>query len=477
MLDKSDPITPTAEQAAIVDLVRETSDNLQVNALAGTGKTSTLELIQSASRDKPVLCLAFNKKISEEMSKRFPSTTTVRTFNSLGHRIWSKTYNANLNPKKTQEFVSGLIAESSGDDRREISKAYWDIVSGVGYAKSIGYVPEGKYPGAKRLASREAFHASLEEAPSSFIAEIIDDILLRSIKASFAGAIDYNDQVYMPALFGGTFPRFPLILVDEAQDLSPVNHAMLDKLVHNRVCAVGDPWQSIYSFRGALIGGMSMLQRKFEMTEADLTVSFRCPQAIVESVRWHVPSFKWIKPGGLVGDLRNPTLSSFADNSAIICRNNAPLFHLAFQLLGAGRGVSVAGSEIGPKLIGILKKIGDDRDSKAELMAKIEAWLQEKLSKAQTGQKSILDMAACMKLFAGFGSTLASAIAHAEHLFKQQGTIKLLTGHKAKGLEWDTVHFLDDFLVGTSEQELNLNYVISTRAKAALYRVNSGDIR
>lgn len=474
---KADVITPTAEQAAIVDLVRSSSDNLQVNALAGTGKTSTLELIQAASPSKPVLCLAFNTRIAEEMAKRFPSTTTVRTFNSMGHRIWSKTYNVTVNRKKSQELVSGVIEESRGDDRREISKAYWDIVGAVGYAKSIGYVPKGKYPSAKRLASREAFHASLEERPSPLTADVIDSVLLHSIKASFAGAIDFNDQVYMPALFGGTFPRFPLVLVDEAQDLSPVNHALLDKLVHNRVCAVGDPWQSIYSFRGAVIGGMQMLQRKFSMTEADLTVSFRCPQAVVESVRWHVPEFKWIKPGGVVGELRNPSLRSFNDNSAIICRNNAPLFSLAFKLLGAGRGVSVAGSEIGPKLIGILKKIGDDRDNREALLAKIDAWLEEKLRNAQTGQKSLVDMAACMKLFAGFGTTLASAIAHAEHLFKQSGTIKLITGHKAKGLEWDTVYFLDDFLIGDHEQERNLEYVISTRAKAALYRVNSGDIR
>lgn len=87
------------------------------------------------------------------------------------------------------------------------------------------------------------------------------------------------------------------------------------------------------------------------------------------------------------------------------------------------------------------------------------------------------DIADCMVVFASFGQTLGQAITYAEHLFKMQGTIQLSTGHKAKGLEWDTVYHLDPWLLSEHEQDLNLRYVITTRAKERLFEVNSLDIQ
>ena len=86
-------------------------------------------------------------------------------------------------------------------------------------------------------------------------------------------------------------------------------------------------------------------------------------------------------------------------------------------------------------------------------------------------------MADCMKVFASHGSTLGTAIAYAEHLFAQKGTIRLMTGHKAKGLEFETVYFLDPWLCREDEQDLNLRYVIQTRSLNNLYEINSGAIK
>lgn len=468
---------PTDEQQVIVEAVRNSDDNILINALAGSGKTSTLELIQAASPVKPVLCLAFNRRIADEMSKRFPSTTTVRTFNGCGHRIWSKVVSSiSLDSKKIQNLISEEINTHEGEDKKELREAYWEIVNAVNMAKSVGYIPEGKYAQAKRLTDRSAFLGTLDEVPSPFVLSVIDSLLCESIRLAYKGLIDFNDQVFMPALFSATFPRFPLVLVDEAQDLSPVNHALLDKLCKVRVCAVGDDFQSIYGFRGAVIGGMEQLAEHFSMSPLPLTVSFRCPSEIVKAVHWRVPEFKWIREGGIVGEIRNPTYDSFPDASAIICRNNAPLFRLAFNLLGNKRSVSVAGSEIGPRLIRILKKIGTSGDKRADLLIKIDGWRHEKLLRSQS-PATINDTADCLKIFAGYGETLDSAVAYAEHLFKQSGSIKLMTGHKSKGLEFDQVFHLDSWLIGDDEQEQNLRYVISTRAKECYYEINSADIR
>lgn len=162
------------------------------------------------------------------------------------------------------------------------------------------------------------------------------------------------------------------------------------------------------------------------------------------------------------------------DDSAVICRNNAPLFRAAFAFLSAGRGVSVAGSDIGHRLVGTLRKLGDESFSQAQTESAIDLWLEEKLAR---GSKTAADMAECMRVFVSHATTLGSAVAYAEHLFSQRGSIHFSTGHKAKGLEWDCVYHLDSFLCGHDEQDANLRYVIDTRSKDRLFMIDGNAIR
>ena len=466
---------PTEEQISILEKVRSTNDNLIVNSYAGTGKTTMFELIQEVIGPEPILYLCFNKRNAEEAREKFPSTTDVRTLNSQGHRIWAKTCARKLtvNGKKTQENLAEFIKAAPRQTQGPLWDSFWNVIDAVAKAKALGYVPEGKFPNAKRLISQDDFHASLDEEPDDLVKDLIDEALFTSIQQAYKGYIDFNDQVYMPALFGGSYPSYPIVKVDEVQDLNAVNHAMLDKLVKHRLMAIGDDFQSIYGFRGAMQGGMAALKEKFKMVPCELSVSFRCPQAVVEAARWRVPNFKWIKPGGHVEILKKLPFTNIPDEAAIICRNNAPLFKLALHLLKSQRSVSVAGSDIGPKVIGIMKKLGDSDMKREVLVGCIQDWRAERMAKQS---KTASDIADCMIVFASFGQTLGQAVSYAEHLFKQQGAIQLLTGHKAKGLEWDTVYHLDPWLIGPDEQDLNLRYVITTRAKERLFEVNSLDI-
>src|SRR5687767_9648168 len=81
---------PTPEQEAIVRAATETKDNLQIVAYAGSGKTSTLVLMANhpLMQTVPTLCLAFNKKIAEEMRTKLPPNCTSSTLNALGHKVW-----------------------------------------------------------------------------------------------------------------------------------------------------------------------------------------------------------------------------------------------------------------------------------------------------------------------------------------------------------------------------------------------------
>jgi len=167
--------------------------------------------------------------------------------------------------------------------------------------------------------------------------------------------------------------------------------------------------------------------------------------------------------------------SDINDGSAVICRNNAPLFALAFRLIRAGRGVTVVGSDIGPALVKALKKLGPEDMTYEQASKFVDAWEAERLRKAK-GKAATKDKAECLRVFLSVGGNLAGAIAYAESIFRSTGPIQLLSGHKSKGLEWDNVFHLDPsripspFAEGADaqEQELNIRYVIETRAKLTL---------
>lgn len=472
-------MTPTSEQLAIITAARETQDNLLLNALAGAAKTSTLVMIAEALPVQPILSLAFNKRIAVEMEKRLPGHVSCRTLNSIGHRVWQQACSKKLvvDPKKSYSILKGLIDALSRKDKSEAYETFSETLKLVGAAKMAGYIPNGVYPHAHRLISCTNFWGFQDEDVEDISRSLVDRTLQESIRLAYNGSLDFDDQIYLPTLFGGTFPRFPLVLVDEAQDLSALNHAMLEKLVTNRLIAVGDPWQSIYAFRGALSSSMATLRDRFTMREMNLSISFRCPRAIVERARFRAPHMQWAETA-IEGEVNAPTEwthQMVPDGAAIICRNNAPLFRLAFQLIRSGRGVTVVGSDIGPALVKALKKLGPEDMTYEQANAAIDQWEKERLTKAK-GKATVKDKAECLRVFVNIGGNLAGAIAYAESIFKSAGPIQLLSGHKSKGLEFDSVFHLDPHRIPSPyaetdeeiEQELNIRYVIETRAKKSL---------
>lgn len=476
-------MTPTPEQISIIELARSSKESILVNALAGAAKTTTIEMICHALPVAPILCLAFNKRIQVEMEKRLPGHVKCQTLNSLGHGVWARTCTKRivLKSSKSYDIIKSFLDVEKRGDRNEAWSRYAEVAQCIRNAKMLGYIPEGKFPLGKPLVTHEEFWATHEEEPDNWLMEITDNVMVESIKQGYGGLIDYDDQIYLPTLFGGSFPRFPLVMVDEAQDLSKINHAMLDKLVVERLIAVGDPYQSIYGFRGAVHEGMDSLRSRFNMTERGLSISFRCPIEVVKLARFRAPHMQWPEwaKEGSVTFAETWSSQEIPDGAAIICRNNAPLFKCALHLLRSGRGVQLVGSDLGPGLIKVLKSLGSEDMSSDATLAAIDQWEVEKLRKARA-KAATKDKAECLRVFAAFGSSLGAAIAYAENLFKSQGPIFLLSGHKAKGGEWDSVYHLDPWRIPSQyaispeelEQEKNLSYVITTRAKSILHHVN-----
>ncbi len=86
---------PTAEQAAIVEAVAS-DQPLRVLALAGTGKTTTLQLASQALKGRRVLYVAFNRSVADEARARFPRHVDARTAHSLAFAAVGRSYGARL---------------------------------------------------------------------------------------------------------------------------------------------------------------------------------------------------------------------------------------------------------------------------------------------------------------------------------------------------------------------------------------------
>jgi superfamily I DNA/RNA helicase len=477
--------TPTDEQQVIIDFAKDSSANMCVNALAGAAKTSSLEMICHAVTNIPILSLAFNKRIADELSKRLPAHVECRTFNSLGHRVWSAAINRRLtvNTNKMHEALKRAVEDLPRSKKEEGWEDFAETLRWLRFAKRDGYVP-AKWRGvAKHTLTKD--WSAYDEEPTELQSLLIESAMNQSIEQAYAGVIDYDDQIYMPVLFGGTWPKFPLVLCDETQDLSAINHVMLEQLVDKRVIIVGDPWQSIYAFRGAVQGGMQSLVKKFDMVEFPLSMTFRVPKVGVERARFRVPHMRapeW-QIEGHIHSFEEWSCADVPEGAAIICRNNAPLFRTALRFLRGGRSVKLVGMDIGPNLVRVMKKLGPLSTPTEQVESMLETWLHAELKRVKNPD-IVYDKYECLQVLClnPNARNLGEAITLAQDLFKREGAIQLLSGHKAKGLEWNTVFHLDAWRIpskwakeGTEawEQEMNVRYVIETRFKKEMFFIDS----
>lgn len=495
-------MTPTPEQSAIIEAATQ-PQSLIVNALAGTGKTTTLTMLAKALPPEPALALAFNKKIKEELEKRFPKNFTVMTMNGLGHRAWSFT----INKKKMLIDANkiGRLTTAALQPFPESRNQWASIKTMVVMAMQRGLVPS-QFQHARSLlpdtpATWEQLDYELDSGLSPDERKLARRILIASIEEGFNGCISYDDQIYLPVVFSGAFPRFPVVLVDEAQDLSPLNHEMLRKVAAGKLIVVGDPRQAIYAFRGADHNSMNNLKAlKKEWIELPLNTTFRCPQRVVDRQHVHAPQYRAAEsnPMGEIVDLTGnawtvDTLKPYATTElAILCRNNAPLLSMAFKLLRRGIGVNMLGRDIGRGLSSLCKKLSPDQSAPcADFQLVLTNWFETERSKAEVNEDaakidSVTDRYECIQAVIDNRKprTVRDLIGELDNLFaRDNGLVTLATGHKAKGLEWDTVLHLDPWRIPSKwakkpdeiTQEHNLRYVLETRTKHTLILANLKD--
>ena len=511
--------TPTDEQVAVLDAVpAEPKESLMVDALAGCAKTSTMTMVAKKIKG-PSLGLAFNVRIKKELETQFPPNFTVLTLNSLGHRAWATTLGGKRLTLEERKLAK-IISEQGKAQGVEITQDQWnDVRLIVTKAMQHGLVPStfSHYRGllsdqwdSWQFLAEEAYADPENEALLSFARSV----LIEHVKQSFSGIISFDDQIYMSALYGGTFTKFPRVLTDESQDLSQLNQIMIGKSASDWLMCVGDPKQAIYAFRGADSNSMSNMRKlRKDWIDRPLNTTFRVPELIVKRQWHHAPAYKAyhtnaqghftkFPEGG--GDAPADQVWSFDQlqglldatgkpkpTLAILCRNNGPLVKMAFKLIRKGIGCVMLGRDIGKGLESLTKKLFPDDMTPLDLcMAKLTEWQESECSKARiNGQEGkisgITDRAECLFAVMDFGDCKTGGdIRKALKLIfeREYGQVTLSTGHRAKGFEWDVVIHLNPWLIPSKwarklaeegddrplKQEINLKYVIETRTKHTL---------
>lgn len=477
--------TWTPEQNAIFAEVRDTDDNLIIEALAGAAKTSTLVELSKGLRGT-TLCLAFNKKIADEMTLRMDRSIQCQTLNSLGHRVWGQALGGKrllLSSSKLHHLTIEEIELAPSDEREHLYETLGDLGRYISGSKNHGHVPDSlvERMGSKLspLMTDDEFFEMLPEEPTPAQIDVMLKVLRRSFEMALEGKIDYADQLLMPTVMRCSFPIFSNVLVDEAQDLSELNHVMISKVAKRRLIAVGDSLQAIYAFRGAHAEGMPLLRDRFSMRTLHLSTTFRCPEVICDHVRHHASRIQpWAGNPNNPGSLRFLkvwSMDEIPDGAAVLCRNNAPLFRFALRMLKAGRRPNLWGRDVAASLLKVMEGLGAANMRRVDAIQALQVYQREKEAKMKrkTAKDALAERVECILVFIENSDSLGGAVALARNVFNSEGKVDLATGHKAKGAEWRDVFILDRHLMSEDGQDLNLAYVLATRSQRNLTYIDS----
>jgi superfamily I DNA/RNA helicase len=486
---------PSPFQQDVFDAVEYGKESLLIEAVAGSGKTTTI--VEAVNLIKPgmkVLFLAFNKRIVEELKLRLPHAVHCATFNSQGYKAWRKYVGrfVQTNGSKTWKIMKDLLCDE------DIEKYGSFVRRMVSLAKSAGIggpLLEDDYENWEALRNHHNVYIQVEGADYLYGITLAQMVLRESIKMS-RSLVDFDDQIYMPYLNNARFDKYDLVFSDEAQDTNEVQVELLKRMLKRggRLVAVGDSGQAIYGFRGADHNAMNNIQKAFNCRRLPLSISYRCSKAIVRKAQEYVPAIEPFEHAneGYVGDIEEYNATDFKPTDAILCRNNAPLVKMAYSFIRRGIGINMPGRDLGAGLINFIRKLkGSDAD---EVIERAHDWLDKEREKLiEKGQEdkieSLIDKVECLEVIVenlDYDDRSTNAlIEEIEYLFQESDSpaVTLCSVHKSKGDEWDRVFILDFYDLMPSKyarkewqqlQEKNLIYVAITRAKSFLGFIRSG---
>jgi len=481
-------------QEAVLGNFERGVGHTMVKAVAGSGKTTVLEEGVKRSPARNILMCAFSKPIEQELRRRLPyekyRNIDVRTTHGLALRMCNQRFDKlDIDRGKGRDIARMVCAENRIDGYSETGRytgkmkppPHYTLEKLAGLAKNL-WASADDLDQLARIAREFDLDADELISPR-LLAEMCRSCMYRASQDT--ARIDFDDMIWFPVIYGIEMRYWNEIVVDETQDLNKLQLQLLFQLMREggRIVAIGDQRQGIYGFRGADMGAMAHIQERTAATVLPLSISYRCAQLIAQEARAFEPTFEAAPgaPKGVVDRIGSLDLKSEVPDEGdcfVLSRRKAPLVTLCLKLLRRGKKAQIQGKDLGEGLERLAKgvrKKGDNnsitlfRDRVQAFNAKEEERLidQDKRERLE----ELKDQTGALMALADDVRDVPALFGYLKKLFSDiddKKVITLSTVHRAKGLERDRVFMLKDTFSQRNEEEINLGYVATTRAKTHL---------
>jgi superfamily I DNA/RNA helicase len=478
----------TAEQKAIV----ESTGDIRINAVAGSGKTTTIIEYARARPGSRILYLAFNKAVKLEAARKFEalklSHVTVETAHSLAykHVVFRHQYKVRAQGFKTPEIVSFLGLKGSGERHAEYILAN-HINRFVAY-----------FCNSDKLRVQDLNYLDIvtDKQAAKFVKSYYEQIELhtrRLLAKMDKGEIEVIHDFYLKK-FQLMAPRlsYDVILFDEGQDASA---AMLDVFFKQPATKVivGDTHQQIYGWRFAV---NSLEKASFKTYQ--LSTSFRFGQDIAD-LAMRVLAYKELIDLDVDVSIKGKGDTKAVKSKAVVARSNLGLLLMAIGLVREGKLKriyfegninSYMYADEGTSLYDVLNLYNDNRSLIRDNL--ISGMKDMKDLEDYIGKTEDMQLSMMVDVVKEYGDEIPAMLKqlrdkHVGDGDKGKADMVFSTVHRCKGIEYDEVQLADDFITelrlkklkeekdkkevnqARLNEEINLLYVAVTRAKKVLY--------
>ncbi len=446
-------------------VVNSKKDYIEINAAAGSGKTTVLVSYALRYPEKKILYLAYNESVVKEAMKKFPSNVTILTSHQLAYK--------NIGVEYKHKLVNQIKFET-------LKQALWlsKTKENIILIKKINEGIE-KFIFSPYLDISESYYM-VENIPCSKEKYIflIKDIWNKMLDKNNNFPITHDFYLKLYQLKNPKLD-YDIILFDEAQDANPATTNIVKKqniYYGKKVVMVGDRNQEIYKFRGS--------ENALKEPNFYLSKTFRFGNKIAEITNLYLDKLKKEK-NKIIG---NDKINDFIDEEqpflkkTIISRTNAIVIANAIKSAEEGHYIYFVGGIKNynfNKLIDVYNLYTNNKNSINDRFIKtfnnFESF--ERYNKEEENEENIF----LTKIVKKYNQNIIKFVdlINKKTVYNiEQATIILSTAHKAKGLEFEQVVLSNDYskifdkkgnlVKKIKEEELNIIYVAMTRAKYSL---------